>query len=226
MFSLPRDTVDVPLPPGPRANVFGGVYRGKINSLWTAEPRPSRPVPRHPGAARLQRPQGHARQPVRPRDQLLRRGQLRRLQAGRRHARRGHDQRPDAGHGRLATRATTGDLHRIYIPAGIQHMTGAEALVYARSRHALGRLRPRRSASSACCCRCASRRTSSRLVPKFPDLVQGAQERGPHRHPDQPAAEAAAARGRASTRRTSGRTCSRRRSTRREYLQRRPAAAT
>ena len=36
MFSLPRDTVDVPLPPGPAQNVFGGVFRGKINSLWTA----------------------------------------------------------------------------------------------------------------------------------------------------------------------------------------------
>ena len=36
MFSLPRDTVDVPLPPGPAQNVFGSLYRGKINSLWTA----------------------------------------------------------------------------------------------------------------------------------------------------------------------------------------------
>src|SRR5207244_3873371 len=36
MFSLPRDTVDVPLPPGPAQNVFGELYRGKINSLWTA----------------------------------------------------------------------------------------------------------------------------------------------------------------------------------------------
>jgi LCP family protein required for cell wall assembly len=29
----------------------------------------------------------------------------------------------------------TGRLSRVYIPAGIQHMTGAQALVYARSRH-------------------------------------------------------------------------------------------
>ena len=29
----------------------------------------------------------------------------------------------------------TGRLPRVYIPAGIQHMTGAQALVYARSRH-------------------------------------------------------------------------------------------
>ena len=29
-----------------------------------------------------------------------------------------------------------GRLHRIFIPSGIQHMTGEEALVYARSRHA------------------------------------------------------------------------------------------
>jgi hypothetical protein len=29
----------------------------------------------------------------------------------------------------------TGRMSRVYIPSGIQHMTGAEALVYARSRH-------------------------------------------------------------------------------------------
>jgi hypothetical protein len=35
MFTLPRDTVDVPLPPGPARSVFGTSYAGKINSLWT-----------------------------------------------------------------------------------------------------------------------------------------------------------------------------------------------
>ncbi|HXG26268.1 MAG TPA: LCP family protein, partial [Candidatus Binatia bacterium] len=34
MFSLPRDTVDVPIPPGPARNVYGNVYGLKINSLW------------------------------------------------------------------------------------------------------------------------------------------------------------------------------------------------
>ena len=33
MFQLPRDTVDVPLPPGPARDFFGAVYPGKINSF-------------------------------------------------------------------------------------------------------------------------------------------------------------------------------------------------
>jgi LCP family protein required for cell wall assembly len=36
MFTLPRDTVDVPVPPGPARNVWGSVYAGKINSFWVA----------------------------------------------------------------------------------------------------------------------------------------------------------------------------------------------
>lgn len=34
MFSLPRDTVDVPLPPGTPRSLWGAVYRQKINSLY------------------------------------------------------------------------------------------------------------------------------------------------------------------------------------------------
>ena len=33
MFQLPRDTVDVPLPPGPVRDYYGAVYQGKINSF-------------------------------------------------------------------------------------------------------------------------------------------------------------------------------------------------
>ncbi len=36
MFSIPRDTVDVPIPPGPARQVFGRVYAGKINSFYDA----------------------------------------------------------------------------------------------------------------------------------------------------------------------------------------------
>jgi anionic cell wall polymer biosynthesis LytR-Cps2A-Psr (LCP) family protein len=36
MFSLPRDSSDLPLPPGPLANAFGPTYGAKINSLYTA----------------------------------------------------------------------------------------------------------------------------------------------------------------------------------------------
>jgi LCP family protein required for cell wall assembly len=36
MFTLPRDTVDVPLPPGPARSVWGSSYAGKINSFFVA----------------------------------------------------------------------------------------------------------------------------------------------------------------------------------------------
>jgi len=40
MFQLPRDTVDVPLPPGPARNYYGDVYPGKINSFAANANRP------------------------------------------------------------------------------------------------------------------------------------------------------------------------------------------
>src|SRR5690349_18460649 len=36
MFSLPRDTTGVPMPPGRLQNAFGATYNAKINSFWTA----------------------------------------------------------------------------------------------------------------------------------------------------------------------------------------------
>ena len=55
LFSLPRDTVDVPLPPGPARAVFGRAYAGKINGLWMqaiARPDlfPGTPTTRGPNA--------------------------------------------------------------------------------------------------------------------------------------------------------------------------------
>ena len=135
MFSLPRDTVDVPIPAGPPARLWGRVYRGKINALFTSNRNRAGPVARQDDQTRgYNAPQGDPRRALRPRHQVLRRGQLRRLQAGRRRARRGTinvqvpvvDDRYPAARG-----ASRGSTSR----PGIQHMTGAEALVYARSRH-------------------------------------------------------------------------------------------
>src|SRR4029079_9521422 len=36
MFSLPRDTVDVPVPPGPAQQAFGPTYSKKINAWFTS----------------------------------------------------------------------------------------------------------------------------------------------------------------------------------------------
>ena len=134
MFSLPRDTVDVPIPPGPARSVFGSAYSGKINSWFSTIRNRSDLCPGRTTDARLQRPEGHPRRAVRPRHQVLRRGQLRRLQEGRRRARRRDRQRPGPG---LDDRfpGIAGQLERVYIPSGIQHMDGAQALRYARSRH-------------------------------------------------------------------------------------------
>jgi LCP family protein required for cell wall assembly len=134
MFSLPRDTVDVPVPPGPAQQAFGSVYTKKINAWFTS---------------------------VRNRDDLFPGTDRTRGYNGLK-AIIGNlygldikyfvevnfegfvavvdaiggvtinvqipvvdDRYPGEG----------GRLERIYIPSGIQHMDGAQALRYARSRH-------------------------------------------------------------------------------------------
>ena len=66
-----------------------------------------------------------------------------------------------------------GGLRRVYIPSGIQHMNGAEALRYARSRHGSNDF-DRGARQQRSCCRCANRpirRTSSRACPQLIDAV-------------------------------------------------------
>ena len=100
MFSLPRDTVDVPLPPGPAQSVFGSTYRGKINSLWTAarvrpDLFPGNDAQR--GFIALKQTLGTLYGiPINYYVEVNFDG----FQAGRRRARRGDDQRPEPGHGR------------------------------------------------------------------------------------------------------------------------------
>jgi LCP family protein required for cell wall assembly len=134
MFSLPRDTVDVPLPSGPLRSAYGSVYPRKINALFTsirnrADLVPGTDVTR--GYNGLKMILGHfygvdIKYFVEVNFD-------------------GFKQVVDAMGGVTinvqipvvdeAYPADTGRLARVYIPAGIQHMTGAEALVYARSRH-------------------------------------------------------------------------------------------
>jgi LCP family protein required for cell wall assembly len=134
MFSLPRDTVDVPMPAGPLRSAFGPVYTRKINAFFTS---------------------------VRNRADLVAGTDATRgynglkLVLGELYGLEikyfvevnfdGFKQVVDALGGVTINvqipvvddryPSDTGRLARIYIPAGIQHMTGAEALVYARSRH-------------------------------------------------------------------------------------------
>ena len=135
MFSLPRDTVDIPLPPGPLRNAYSrGVYPKKINALFTSVRNRPDLVPgnnRTRGYNGLKEVLGYV--------YGLDIKYFVEVNFD------GFKQVVDALGGVTINvqipvsdesyPSDTGRLARVYIPAGIQHMTGAEALVYARSRH-------------------------------------------------------------------------------------------
>jgi LCP family protein required for cell wall assembly len=171
LFSLPRDTVDVPLPPGPAQAVFGTVPC-KINSLWTtATGRPDLfpGTKGQRGYQALKDTLGYLygidisyyvevnfdgfKKVVDSVGGVTINVQFPVLD----------DAFPsDAGRGVLA---------RVYIPAGIQHMTGTQALVYARSRH--GSIDFDRSQRQQRVLVSLKDQTNvNALLPKLPDLVQ------------------------------------------------------
>lgn len=135
MFQLPRDTVDVPVPSGPAQKLWGSVYQGKINS-WFVNNRKRADL--WPGT-----------------DQTRGYNALKSI-IGNLYGIDiqyfvevnfdGFQEIVDALGGVTVNvqvpvvddRYPAGNsaLARVYIPAGMQHMTGAQALVYARSRHA------------------------------------------------------------------------------------------
>ena len=133
MFQLPRDTVDVPIPPGDARNVYGSVYSGKINSLWVSASSRSDAWPgtrATRGYNALKSTLGHLygleikyyvevnfdgfKQVVDALGGVTINVQVPVL-----------DDNFPAG---------AGHRERLFIPAGNQHMTGAQALAYARSR--------------------------------------------------------------------------------------------
>ncbi|HEX9043899.1 MAG TPA: LCP family protein [Candidatus Limnocylindrales bacterium] len=135
MFQVPRDTVDLPLPPGPARNVFGATYSAKINSLWMqAASRPDvfpgTTVSRGPNA--LKSTLGY----------LYGLDIQWYVEVNFDGFRRIVD---TLGGVTINVQTPVMDDHypgdngrpiRVYIPAGIQHFDGAGALIYARSRHA------------------------------------------------------------------------------------------
>lgn len=133
MFTLPRDTVDVPLPPGPARTVFGSVYAGKINSFFVAARARSDVFPgtrATRGYTGLKATLGYLygldikyyvevnfdgfRKVVDALGGVTINVQVPVLD----------DNFPQPNSHRT----------RLFVPAGVQHMTGAEALEYARSR--------------------------------------------------------------------------------------------
>lgn len=134
MFQLPRDTVDVPVPPGPAQKLFGTVYAGKINS-WFVNVRHRADL--FPGTDQTRGYNGLKA--------IL--GTLYNLDI-KYYVEVNFDgfrQIVDALGGVTINvqvpvvddsyPAGGGALQRVYIPSGMQHMNGADALVYARSRH-------------------------------------------------------------------------------------------
>ncbi|MGZ8438802.1 MAG: LCP family protein, partial [Candidatus Limnocylindrales bacterium] len=134
MFSLPRDTVDIPVPPGPAGQAFGPVYTKKINAWFTsvrnrADLFPGTDVTR--GYNGLKAIIGNLygldiKYFVEVNFE-------------------GFKAVVDALGGVTINvqipvvddtyPSDNGSLERVYIPSGIQHMDGAQALRYARSRH-------------------------------------------------------------------------------------------
>jgi LCP family protein required for cell wall assembly len=134
MFSLPRDSTNIPLPPGPLANAYGGVYPNKINSLFTATRNRGDLVPgtsKTRGYNALKSVLGNLYGlDIKYFVEVNFTGFKRVVDA--------------VGGVTINVQvpvldenypSDTGRSARVYIPAGIQHMTGAQALVYARSRH-------------------------------------------------------------------------------------------
>jgi LCP family protein required for cell wall assembly len=134
MFSLPRDSTNIPLPRGPLANAYGGVYPNKINSLFTATRGRGDLVPgtsKTRGYNALKSVLGNLYGlDIKYFVEVNFTGFKRVVDA--------------VGGVTINVQvpvldenypSDTGRSARVYIPAGIQHMTGAEALVYARSRH-------------------------------------------------------------------------------------------
>jgi LCP family protein required for cell wall assembly len=174
MFSLPRDSTDVPLPAGPLANAYGGAYPNKINSLFTAVRNRADLVPGNKtnrGYNALKSVLGNLYQ--------LDIKYFVEVNFD------GFKQVVDAVGGVTINvqvpviddeyPADSGRHARVYIPAGIRHMSGSQALVYARSRHGSDDFdrgfRQQRVLTSL-----REQANVANLVPRIPELLQAVRK--------------------------------------------------
>ena len=165
MFSLPRDTVGVPLPPIPARSVFGATWDRKINALFgQARARPDL----FPGG-------GYEGL----KDTL---GYLYGIPIN-------YFVEVDFGGFKTVVDALGGvtvnvqvpvvdDYYpgdngtlRVYIPTGVQHMSGSQALVYARSRHGSTDF-DRASRQQRVILSLRQQADFATLIQRLPDLVQ------------------------------------------------------
>jgi len=169
MFSLPRDTVDVPLPKIPARAVFGTTYRGKINSLFQ-QAKARKDLFPGGGYATLKKTLGYLYGiPIHYFVEVDFRGFKQVVDA------LGgvtinvqvpvvDDYYPDPG----------GTL-RIYIPTGVRHMSGAEALIYARSRHGSNDF-DRAARQQRVILSLRAQADFATLIERLPELVQSAKK--------------------------------------------------
>ncbi len=137
MFSVPRDFEQIPLPPTwPAAAYFGGIYPNKVNSIWTyAEGAPNLfpGTDATRGVNALKGTLGYMLGIQIPYYVEVNFSGFRQVVDTLGGATidvqipvTDYDYPTDNGRGAI----------KLYIPPGIQHMSGEEALAYARSRHA------------------------------------------------------------------------------------------
>ena len=88
---------------------------------------------------------------------------------------------------------TTGRTQRLYIPSGIQHMDGDQALRYARSRHTSTDF-DRGARQQRVLLSLREQADPQALIPRLPGARRRAQEGGPDRRPARPDRRAARAR--------------------------------
>ena len=165
MFSLPRDTVGVPLPPIPARSVFGATWDRKINALFgQARARPDL----FPGGGYEGLKQTLSYLYGIPVNYFV---------------------EVDFGGFKTVVDALGGvtvnvqvpvvdDYYpgddgtlRVYIPTGVQHMTGSQALVYARSRHGSSDF-DRASRQQRVLLSLRQQADFATLIQRLPDLVQ------------------------------------------------------
>ena len=175
MFSLPRDTVDVPTPPGPARHAFGSVYTRKINAFWTSVHKrsdlfPGDPNKNLPGYNGLKAIMGNLygldiKYFVEVNFDGFKKivdvmgGVTVNVQVP-----VSDDRFP----------SVDGRLRRVYIPSGIQHMDGAEALRYARSRHGSNDF-DRGARQQRVLLSLREQANPQDLIPRIPELIDALQ---------------------------------------------------
>jgi LCP family protein required for cell wall assembly len=134
MFQLPRDMTNVPVPANARS-VWGSVYAGKVNSWFTQNRNRTDLWPGKTATARgfsaLKAMLGGLYGLDIRYYTMVNFGGFRKVVD----ALGGVQVNVQIPVAESQYPAGSGALRRIYIPAGPQHMSGADALVYARSRH-------------------------------------------------------------------------------------------